>query len=135
MSRPAPTVDSLEQRIDDLERRMKLLLREQPAGEESTGQEQTRPASAIEVSPGNVMVLGSPEHAQQLQRANQVRMARAKLKGSIAEGRTTVADVVLGCPWEAASMTFLELLLSQRRRDPGSSSQTSEYTRRRRSAS
>jgi hypothetical protein len=52
---------------------------------------------------------------QALQRANEVRLARAALKRSVAEGRTTVGAVILACPWEAASMTISELLLSQRR--------------------
>jgi hypothetical protein len=48
-------------------------------------------------------------------RANEVRLARAALKRRVAEGRTTVEEVILACPWEAASMTIAELLLSQRR--------------------
>jgi hypothetical protein len=52
---------------------------------------------------------------QALQRANEVRLARAELKRKVADGRTTVAMVILSCPWEAASMTIGELLLSQRR--------------------
>jgi hypothetical protein len=57
----------------------------------------------------------APQHMQALQRANEVRLARAELKRSVADGRTTVGAVILGCPWEAASMTIAELLLSQRR--------------------
>ncbi len=60
-------------------------------------------------------VAPAPQHMQALQRANEVRLARAALKRSVAEGRTTVAAVILACPWEAASMTIAELLLSQRR--------------------
>ena len=52
---------------------------------------------------------------QALQRAREIKLARAELKRSVAEGRTTVGAVILGCPWEAASMTIAELLLSQRR--------------------
>jgi hypothetical protein len=52
---------------------------------------------------------------QALQRANEVRLARAELKRGVAEGTTTVGTVILACPWEAASMTIAELLLSQRR--------------------
>jgi len=52
---------------------------------------------------------------QALRRANEVRLARAELKRSVAEGRRTVAAIILECPWEAASMTISELLLSQRR--------------------
>jgi hypothetical protein len=57
----------------------------------------------------------APQHMRALQRANEVRLARAELKRSVADGRTTVGAVILGCPWEAASMTIAELLLSQRR--------------------
>ena len=60
-------------------------------------------------------VAPAPQHMQALQRANEVRLARAELKRSVAEGRTTVGTVILDCPWEAASMTIAELLTSQRR--------------------
>jgi hypothetical protein len=52
---------------------------------------------------------------QALQRANEVRLARASLKRSIGGGAVTVGEVILTCPWEAASMTIAELLTSQRR--------------------
>jgi hypothetical protein len=55
------------------------------------------------------------QHMQALQHANKVRLARAALKRKVAEGALPVSDVVLTCPWEAASMTIAELLLSQRR--------------------
>ena len=57
----------------------------------------------------------APQHMQALRRANEVRLARAALKRNVAEGSTTVGAVILACPWEAASMTIAELLLSQRR--------------------
>ncbi|MDX6718025.1 MAG: hypothetical protein QOJ63_279 [Solirubrobacteraceae bacterium] len=57
----------------------------------------------------------APQHMRALQRANEVRLARADLKRSVADGRTTVGRVILSCPWEAASMTIAELLLCQRR--------------------
>ena len=50
-----------------------------------------------------------------LERANKVRLARADLKRRVASGATTVAEVVLDCPWEAESMTVADLLMSQRR--------------------
>ncbi len=56
-----------------------------------------------------------PQHMQALQRANEVRLARAELKRRIAEGSTSIGEVILSCPWEAASMTIAELLTSQRR--------------------
>jgi hypothetical protein len=50
-----------------------------------------------------------------LAQANRVRLARAELKRQVAEGETTVADIVLECPWEAESMAIADLLLSQHR--------------------
>jgi len=61
------------------------------------------------------MAPAPPQHMQALQRANEVRLARAELKRNIGEGRITVGEVILACPWEAASMTIAELLCSQRR--------------------
>ena len=57
----------------------------------------------------------APQHMQALQRANEVRLARAELKRDVGEGAVSVKEVILECPWEAASMTVVELLLSQRR--------------------
>jgi hypothetical protein len=56
-----------------------------------------------------------PQCMQALDRANEVRLARAALKRDIGAGRRDVTDVVLKCPWEAESMSLLELLGSQRR--------------------
>jgi len=50
-----------------------------------------------------------------LERANRVRLARAELKRLVAEGEVSAAEVVLTSPWEAASMTIADLLLSQHR--------------------
>jgi hypothetical protein len=52
---------------------------------------------------------------QALARANEVRLARAALKRDIRAGRRGVIEVVLECPWQAESMSLLELLGSQRR--------------------
>ena len=57
----------------------------------------------------------APQHMRALARANSVRLARAELKRRVAVGETSVADVVLDCPWEAASMPVAELILSQHR--------------------
>jgi len=51
-----------------------------------------------------------------LQRANQVRLARAALKHRVAVGEVEAADVILDCPWEVQSMAVADLLISQRRR-------------------
>lgn len=57
----------------------------------------------------------APQHMRALAQANRVRLARAELKRQVAEGETTVADVVLDRPWEAESMTIADLLMSQHR--------------------
>jgi hypothetical protein len=55
------------------------------------------------------------QHLRALAQANRVRLARAELKRQVAEGETSVADVVLTCPWEAESMAISDLLMSQHR--------------------
>jgi hypothetical protein len=57
----------------------------------------------------------APQHMRALAQANRVRLARAELKRQVAEGETTVGDIVMGCPWEAESMAIADLLLSQHR--------------------
>src|SRR6266851_1201633 len=57
----------------------------------------------------------TPQHMRALQRANQVRLARASLKRKVALEQVHVADVILACPWEAHSMAVADLLMSQRR--------------------
>jgi hypothetical protein len=57
----------------------------------------------------------APQHLQALEHANRVRLARAELKRKVAAGDTSAAEVVLNCPWEAASMDISDLLMSQRR--------------------
>jgi hypothetical protein len=59
--------------------------------------------------------VGGPQYMRALERANQVRLARAELKRRIATGAIDVAEVILDCPWEADSMAIADLLLSQRR--------------------
>jgi hypothetical protein len=56
-----------------------------------------------------------PQHMRALERANQVRLARAELKRRVAGGEINVAEVILNCPWEAHSMAVADLLMSQRR--------------------
>jgi hypothetical protein len=50
-----------------------------------------------------------------LERANQVRLARAELKRKVSIDKMDVAEVILECPWEAHSMAVADLLMSQRR--------------------
>jgi hypothetical protein len=50
-----------------------------------------------------------------LEHANEVRLARAKLKRRVAFGEIDVAEVIVHCPSEAHSMAVADLLMSQRR--------------------
>jgi hypothetical protein len=50
-----------------------------------------------------------------LERANEVRLARAELKRRVAFGKIDVAEVILYCPLEAQKMAVGDLLTSQRR--------------------
>ena len=61
------------------------------------------------------MAPAGPQYMRALERANQVRLARADLKRRVALGQLDVAEVILGCPWEADSMAVADLLMSQRR--------------------
>jgi hypothetical protein len=56
-----------------------------------------------------------PQYMRALERANKVRLARADLKRRVASNETSVAEVILECPWEADSMAVADLLMSQRR--------------------
>jgi hypothetical protein len=60
-------------------------------------------------------IASGPQHLRALQRANEVRLARADLKRRVAEGELTASEVVLDSPWEAESMAIADLLMSQRR--------------------
>jgi D-hexose-6-phosphate mutarotase len=60
-------------------------------------------------------VNAAPQHLRALKHANRVRLARADLKRKIASQETDAADVVLNCPWEAASMEISDVLTAQRR--------------------
>ena len=57
----------------------------------------------------------APQRLQALERANEIRLARAELKRRIAYGAISAADVILEPPSEAASWAIGDLLLSQRR--------------------
>jgi hypothetical protein len=56
-----------------------------------------------------------PQYMRALERANKVRLARADLKRRVAAGVSSVAEIVIDCPWEADSMSVADLLMSQRR--------------------
>jgi hypothetical protein len=73
------------------------------------------PAPAIPAAPADSPSIAAPQHMRALARANEVRLARAELKRQVGAGRTTAAEVVATCPWEAQSMPLIELLSAQRR--------------------
>jgi hypothetical protein len=60
-------------------------------------------------------VVRGPQYMRALERANEVRLARANLKRRVADGEARAADVILTSPWEARSMAVADLLMSQRR--------------------
>jgi hypothetical protein len=56
----------------------------------------------------------APQCLTALDRANDVRLARAQLKRRIRAGGLAVAEVVLTSPWQTRTMSVGELLTSQR---------------------
>jgi len=56
-----------------------------------------------------------PQRLQALERANEIRLARAELKRRIADGELSAAEVILSPPRAAMSWAVGELLMSQRR--------------------
>jgi hypothetical protein len=57
----------------------------------------------------------APQHLRALQRANQIRLARAEIKRRVAVGQLSVVDVLLSGAEEIETMEIAELLTSQRR--------------------
>ena len=57
----------------------------------------------------------APQRLRALERANEVRFARAELKRKIAEGELSAAQVILANPREVANWTVGDLLMCQRR--------------------
>jgi hypothetical protein len=57
----------------------------------------------------------APQRLRALERANEVRLARAELKRRIAEGESSVAEVLRDPPHAAKSWAIGELLTCQRR--------------------
>ena len=66
------------------------------------------------MSDGGVAASSQPMRA--LQQANRVRHARSLLKRRVADGQLPVAEVILTCPPDIATMPIVQLLASQ----PGS---------------
>ena len=55
-----------------------------------------------------------PQRLRALERANEIRLARAELKRRIADGDVSAAEVILDPPCAAISWTLGDLLMSQR---------------------
>jgi hypothetical protein len=65
---------------------------------------------------GNSVDVGAEQqHLRALEYANRVRLARARMKRSIAAGELSAADVIVTCPWQADTMAISDLLMSQKR--------------------
>jgi hypothetical protein len=56
-----------------------------------------------------------PQRLRALERANEIRLARAELKRRIADGDISAAEVILAPPVAAISWSVGDLLMSQRR--------------------
>lgn len=56
-----------------------------------------------------------PQRLRALERANEIRLARAVLKRQIADGHISAAEVILYPPGAATSWAIGDLLMSQRR--------------------
>lgn len=61
------------------------------------------------------MMTPGPQRMRALERANEIRLARADLKRRIADGEVSAAQVILAPPREATTWALGELLMSQRR--------------------
>ncbi|MBV9818311.1 MAG: hypothetical protein JOZ07_08200 [Solirubrobacterales bacterium] len=59
--------------------------------------------------------ISEPQPLRALERANEIRLARAQIKRRIALGEVSAAEVILECPAAAKSWSVGELLMSQRR--------------------
>ena len=70
-------------------------------------------ATPSAASPENGVI--QPQCMQALARANEVRLARARLKRAVGAGERSTIEVVSDVPWEAQTMPIGELLCSQRR--------------------
>jgi hypothetical protein len=62
-----------------------------------------------------VITTREPQRLRALERANEIRLARAELKRRIADGDMSAAEVILTPPFAATSWAIGDLLISQRR--------------------
>jgi len=67
------------------------------------------------MTPETAIMAPEPQRLRALERANEVRLARAELKRRIADGEVSAAEVILAPPGAARSWAVGELLASQRR--------------------
>jgi len=65
------------------------------------------------MSPQPTIAAEAPRYLCALQRASQVRPARAELRRRVGVDAIEVADVILECLWQAETMAIVELLRSQ----------------------
>jgi hypothetical protein len=63
----------------------------------------------------HALMTRQPQRLRALERANEIRLARAELKRRIAYGDISAAEVILDPPCAAESWEIGELLMSQRR--------------------
>src|SRR4051812_41135866 len=68
-----------------------------------TTREATRAAGRYTDMTQAARISAAPQHLVALERANQVRLARAELKRKVAAGDISASEVILTCPWEAES--------------------------------
>jgi len=61
------------------------------------------------------IITREPQRLRALERANEIRLARAELKRRIADGEVSAATVILAPPQEASSWSVSDLLMTQRR--------------------
>jgi hypothetical protein len=61
------------------------------------------------------MMTREPQRLRALERANEIRLARAELRRKIADGDVAAADVILATPGAATSWAIGDMLMSQRR--------------------
>ena len=75
----------------------------------------TSSAAATAKTENDESAAALPQHLRALARANEVRLARAALKRSVASRETGVVEVISEVPWEAETMNLSELLTAQPR--------------------
>jgi hypothetical protein len=56
-----------------------------------------------------------PQRLRALERANEIRLARAAIKRRVALGEVSAAEIIIDCPDAVSSWPLGELLMSQRR--------------------